>query len=140
MWKSTNEYWDDFYDAFCEILPGIFLTDDSYNDDLAKSISEEEFAIVKSLYNGITDGIEDNPNDELNYMLNKPYEMAMVYEGTVTVDGKETFEIIEKAEKVLISNNIPIPDYTKVLFFLLLKKNGWGNFFDETYLSIILNK
>lgn len=140
MWKSTNEYWDDFYDAFCELLPEIFLTYDSYNDDLAKSISKEEYSVVKELYSGITEGIEDDPNDELNYMLNKPYEIAMVYEGTVIGDGKESFEIIENTENILIKNNIPLPDYTKVLFSSASEKNGWGEFFDGTYLSIILNK
>lgn len=140
MWKATNEFWDDFYDAFCELLPEIFLTYDSYNDDLAKSISEEEFNTVKKLYDGITEGLADNPSDELNFMLNKPYEIAMVYEGTVIGDGKESFEIIENTEKILNSNNIPLPDYTKVLFSSASEKNGWGNFFDGTQLSIILNK
>ncbi|MCF0241488.1 MAG: hypothetical protein HUK25_02570 [Treponema sp.] len=140
MWKATNEYWDDFYDSFCELIPEIFLTYDSYNDDLAKSISEEEFSVVKELYSGITEGLEDDPNDELNYMLNKPYEIAMVYEGTSIGDGKESFDIIENTEKVLSSNNVPLPDYSKVLFSSASEKNGWGNFFDGTHLSIILNK
>ena len=54
-----------------------------------RALSVEEFAKVKNLYFGITEGIEDDPNDEVNYMLNKPFEMAMVYEGTVIDDGKE---------------------------------------------------
>ncbi len=140
MWKSTNEYWDDFYDAFCELLPEIFLAYNSYNKDLAKSISEEEFSIVKKLYDGITKGIEDDSEDEVNYMLNKPYEMAMVYEGTTIGDGQESFDIIEATERVLIKNNINLPDYTKVLFSSASEKNGWGNEFDGTHLSIILNK
>lgn len=140
MWKATNGYWDDFYDAFCELLPEIFLTYDSYNEDLAKSISEGEYDIVKNLYSGITEGQEDNPEDEVNYMLNKPYEIAMVYEGTVIGDGQESFDIIEATEQVLIKNNIDLPDYSKVLFSSASEKNGWGNFFDGSHLSIILNK
>lgn len=140
MWKATNEYFDDFYDAFCELLPEIFLTYDSFNDDLAKSISKEEFITVKNLYNGITEGLEDDPSDEVNYMLNKPFDMAMVYEGTVIGDGQESFDIIEATEQVLIKNIIELPDYTKVLFSSASEKNGWGNHFDGTHLSIILNK
>lgn len=138
MWKATNEYWDIFYDAFCELLPEIFLTYDSYNEDLAKAISEEEFKIIKLLYTGITTGSEDNPEDEVNFMLNKPYEMAMVYEGTVIGDGHESFDIIECAEKILAKYNIELPDYHKVEFSSFSEKNGWGNRFDGTSLSIIL--
>ena len=83
---------------------------------------------------------EDDPADEVNYMLNKPFEMAMVYEGTVIGDGKESLMIIEKAENVLKKNGIVLPDYTKVLFSSSDEHNGWGNDFDGRYLSIILNK
>ena len=140
MWKATNEYWDVFYDAFCELLPEIFLNYDSYNADLEKSISEEEFKSIKQLYDGITTGTEDDPEDEVNFMLNKPYEMAMVYEGTVIGDGQESFDIIENTEKILSKYNIKLPDYTKVLFSSSSEKNGWGNNFDGRNLSIILNK
>ncbi|MBR6913523.1 MAG: hypothetical protein IKN34_06935, partial [Treponema sp.] len=127
-----------FYDAFCELLPEIFLTYDSYNEDLAKAISEEEFKIIKLLYTGITTGNEDTLEDEINFMLNKPYEMAMVYEGTVIGDGHESFDIIENTEKILAKYNIELPDYTKVLFSSISEKNGWGNHFDGSFLSIIL--
>lgn len=140
MWKSTNEYWDDFYDTFCELLPEIFLTYDSYNEDLSKSISKEEYNTIKGLYAGITEGKEDDLSDEVNYILNKPYEMSMVYEGTVIGNGKESFDIIEKTEEMLTKYNIALPDYTKVLFSSSNEKNGWGNHFDGRYLSIILNK
>ena len=73
-------------------------------------------------------------------MLNKPFEMAMVYEGTVIGDGQESFGIIEKAEKVLALNGIALPDYTKVLFSSASELNGWGNDFDGEYLSVILNR
>ena len=130
MWKATNEYWDVFYDAFCELLPEIFLTYDSYNDDLAKSISEDEFKGIKQLYDGITTGSEDDPEDEVNFMLNKPYEIAMVAEGTGIGDGQDSFAIIENTENILAKYNIELPDYTKVLFSKINERNGWGNHFD----------
>ena len=73
-------------------------------------------------------------------MLNKPYEMAMVYEGTVIGNGQESFQIISQTEEVLKKNNIPLPDYKKVSFSSIKELNGWGMDFDGTYLSVILNE
>ena len=140
MWKATNEYWDIFYDAFCELLPEIFLTYDSYNEDLAKSISEEEFKIIKQLYAGITTGSEDESNDEFAQMIRKPFDFCMAYEGTGIGDGSEGYAIIKEAEKILTENGISLPDYHKVLFSSFSEKNGWGNDFDGRPLSVILNK
>ena len=140
MWKATNEYWDIFYDAFCELLPEIFLTYDSYNEDLAKSISEEEFKIIKQLYAGITTGSEDESNDEFAQMIRKPFDFCMAYEGTGIGDGSEGYAIRKEAEKILTENGIPLPDYHKVEFSSYTELNGWGNDFDGRPLSVILNK
>ena len=65
--------------------------------------------------------------------------MAMVYEGTVIGDGKQSLKIIDNAENVLTSRGIALPDYTKVRFSSSAELNGWGNDFDGRFLSIILN-
>lgn len=65
--------------------------------------------------------------------------MAMVYEGSVIGDGKESIRIIEESESILKKNGISPPDYSKVLFSSSKELNGWGNVFDGRYLSIILN-
>jgi len=54
----------------------------------------------------LTEGREDDDSDELNYMINKPVEIAMVYEGTGMGDGIESVEIIQKAERILINHKI----------------------------------
>lgn len=74
----------------------------------------------------------------MNYILNKPYEMAMDYEGTVIGDGHESLAIISAAEGVLKNNGITIPDYMKVAFSSSKELNGWGNDFDGRYLLIFL--
>ena len=95
---------------------------------------------MKSLYSGITEGIEDSSEDEVDFMLNKPYEMAMIYEGTVIGDGEESLDIIKRTEEILSRHKIALPDYTKVLFSSSEELNGWGNSFDGKFLSIILNQ
>ena len=139
MWQATITNWGDWPDLYCGFIPDVLFQYDSYDkDELSTSITEEEYNFLCDLYSGITEGNEDDPSDELNYILNKPFEMAMVYEGTVIGNGEESFEIIDDTEKVLISHNITRPDYTKVLFSKASEFNGWGSDFDGTFLSIII--
>lgn len=141
MWKATSTNWGDWPDEYSSIIPDVFLQYEEFDrDELGDSLSETEFNSLKGLYCGITEGVEDDPSDELNYMLNKPYEMAMVYEGTVIGDGQESLDIISAAEDVLKKNGITIPDYKKVAFSSSKELNGWGNDFDGRYLSIILRR
>ena len=139
MWKATSTNWGDWPEEFSAIIPDVLLQYEAYDrEELGNCLTEESFTALKDLYSGITDGLEDDPSDELNYMLNKPYEMAMVYEGTVIGDGQDSFDIISDAEAVLKKHDIPLPDYKKVLFSSSNEKNGWGNDFDGKQLSIIL--
>ena len=41
---------------------------DEYSDEMSNSLSKDEFYTLKELYKGITQGTEDNPSDELNYL------------------------------------------------------------------------
>lgn len=139
MWKATSENWGDWPEEYSSIIPDVFLQYEYFDEeDLGDSITETEFVMLKELYDGVTEGSENDPSDEVNYMLNKPYEMAMVYEGTVIGDGKESIQIIDEVENILKKNDVPLPDYTKVQFSSSNELNGWGNDFDGTSLSIIL--
>ena len=141
MWKATSMNWADWSDLYSTIIPDVFLQYEQYSAaDMGKALSNQEFNTVKELYDGITDGCEDDPGDELNIILNKPFDMAMVYEGTVIGDGKESVKIIRKTEQILKNNGIALPDYSKVLFSSIEERNGWGNDFYGEYLSIVLSK
>ena len=139
MWKATNNNWGDWTDLYCGFIPEVLCQYDNYDeDDLGSSYTEAEFNTLKNLYSGITEGREDDPTDELNYVLNKPLEMAMVYEGTGIGDGSESVEIINSLEEILIKHQIVLPDYNKISFSSIEELNGWGNDFDGEFLSIIL--
>ena len=141
MWKATSTNWGDWPDEYSSIIPDVLLQYKNYDsDEFEGYLTKEQFLALKDLYSGITNGLEDDPTDEVNYMLNKPYEMAMVYEGTVIGNGQESFQIISQTEEVLKKNNIPLPDYKKVSFSSIKELNGWGMDFDGTYLSVILNE
>lgn len=140
MWQATSKNWGEWPDAYSIIIPDVLLQYEDYDEnDMSDSISRQEYAALIQLYDGITNGSEDDPSDELNYILNKPFEMAMVYEGTIIGDGSDSFDIIEQTESILRKNNIPLPDYKNVLFSSASELNGWGNDFDGRKLSIILN-
>lgn len=87
----------------------------------------------------LTEGREDDDSDELNYMINKPFEIAMVYEGTGMGDGIESVEIIHQAERILINHKIGLPDIERTSFSSIDELNGWDNDFDGIFLSVILN-
>ena len=141
MWDATSMNWGDWPDEYSVVIPDVLLQYDVYDaDEFNGVLTENEYNALKEVYTGITDGIEDDPTDEVNYMLNKPFEMAMVYEGTVIGDGHESIEIINETETILKKHGIPLPDYSKVLFSSITEKNGWGNDFDGRFLSVILDK
>ncbi len=124
---------------YLRYLPDIIFDDDGYDREyFGPYMNQQEFEQLKAFYSGITEGREDDPTDEVNYMLNKPFEMAMVYEGTGIGDGHESFEIIDEAEKVLTDHHIALPDHNLVRFSPSSEFNGWGYKFDGTHLSIIL--
>lgn len=139
MWEATSTNWGDWPYKYSSYIPDVLFEYDGYSDDMAESFSEAAYHQLLNLYKGITKGSEGDPSDEVNYMLNLPYEMAMVYEGTTIGDGEESFKIIADAEAILLKHGLPIPDYRKVLFSSIQELNGWGNDFDGTRLSIILS-
>ena len=140
MWRATSMNWGDWSEEYSTFIPDVFLEFDRYDiEELGSYLNEKEFRDLKELYSGITEGHDDDPSDEVNYMLNKPYEMAMVYEGTVIGDGHESLKIINDTEKILIKHGIALPDYTKVQFSSSNERNGWGDDFDGRFLSIVLN-
>ena len=141
MWKATNMNWGDWTDLYCGFIPDVIFQYSSYDEnDLSSSYSEDVYKRLMSLYSGITEGREDDASDELNFMINKPFELAMVYEGTGIGNGEESVEIIQKAERILINHIIKLPDIEKISFSSINELNGWGNDFDGTYLSVILGK
>lgn len=140
MWKATSMDWATWSDIYSAFIPEVLLEYDEYLEDEFRGIMDEKtYRTLLVLYEEITDGSEDNPEDEVNYLLNKPFEMAMVYEGTKIGNGEESYEIIDETEHILKINNIQLPDEEKVAFSKASERNGWGNYFNGEFLSIILH-
>lgn len=139
LWQATSMNWGDWPELYSNYIPDVILHYKEYDpEEFDGYMDERTFSLIKSLYSGITCGNEDDPTDIVNVLLNLPHEMAMVYEGTTIGDGHESLAIIDRAETILINQNIELPDYSKVLFSKSSERNGWGNDFDGSRLSIIL--
>ena len=60
--------------------------------------------------------------------------------GPYSKEAKDVLKQIDKKiEKYLISRKVILPDLQKISFSKFSELHGWGNCFDGTYLSIILN-
>lgn len=142
MWDVTNaEYWNDWTDKYVGFIPSVLFDYEKYDkEELGECYTQKEFELLKKLYSGLTEGIEDDPEDEFAAIITKPFDFCMAYEGTGIGDGSEGYSLIEETENILEKNGISLPDYRKLQFSSFSEFNGWGYKFDGTYLSIILGE
>ena len=139
MWNATSEDWGTWTYNYNMIIPDVLLSYNLYSsEDFSDVLNEKEFYQLKCLYKNYSTP-DSNENGLFQSIINAPFEFAMIYEGTEIGDGRESLNFIVNTEQLLLSNNIVLPDYTKVSFSSFKEKNGWGNNFDGTNLSIILN-
>lgn len=132
MWSVTNSYWDEWDDMFIEIIPEYLFEFDTYDDSNFEILSRED-------YNYFCELLRDR-DSSLNNLLLKLHDLQTIYCYTyIKGDGTEASEIVISASKILADNNIDLPDINAVSFSSFSEKNGWGEMFDGTSLSLILN-
>lgn len=133
MWDSTSEYWDEWDSKFMEIIPEFLFEFDSYEESDFECISEDEYNYFSSLYDGLS--------DEFNSLLLKLHELQQVYcYESIPGNGMDASKIAIEACSILENNNIALPELEKVAFSRFSEKKGWGNNFDGTRISLILNQ
>lgn len=138
MWRATSEPWDEWIDEFIEIIPQYLFEFDNYDESDFEELSEEEYDYFVELYEGVSEGLCDNPSDKVNYMLNSLKELEEVYCYTsIPGIGKEAIDILAKVASVLVEENVELPDVSIVEFSAFVDKNGWGENFDGTNISLI---
>lgn len=131
MWKGTSDYFDEWYYRFMEILPEYLYEFDNYEDAEYEYLSEEDYNYYVEFLNDI--------DKKMERLLAIPAEISMVYSYTsIPGNGKESIDLVHEAITILEDNNIKAPDPMRVEFSPFDQKNGWGENFDGTKLSIIL--
>lgn len=134
LWQVTNGmYWDSFSDYVMDLEPSNLFEFDSYEEQEWLRLSKEEYDELIPCMNGL-----DNIVDDLFETLK---EQTFVYAYTVVPKNtKESIDIIFDTIDFLKQEEIDLPDIKLVEFSTIDQRNGWGDHFDGTKLSIILNK
>lgn len=132
MWKCTSDHFDEWYYRFMEILPEYLYEFDNYKDSQFDYLSEEDYKYYTEFFHDIDKNMEE--------LLVIPTKIAMVYAyEPIPGEGKESIKLVEKAVHILKSNAVEVPNPKQVAFSSFSEKNGWGESFEGTKLSVLLN-
>lgn len=139
-WQWTNVYWNEGRDIYSAVVPEYLFEFDDYEkaNTLAfdEKLSRKDYLELTNLFAGLTAG---NPEDEINQVLMLPIEFNNECECTNFDNANiPTLKILDKMLHFLSLHNISFPSVNSVQNMTVDQKNGWGNFIDSEYLSIIL--
>lgn len=138
MWKVTSVAWDEWIDEFIEIIPQYLFEFDNFEESDFEELSKEDYDYFVKLYEGVSEGLCDDPSDKVNFLLNSLKELEEVYSYTsIPGKGEESIAIVSKVCTMLSEENIEIPDISLVEFSSFEDRNGWGKSFDGTSISLI---
>lgn len=133
MWSVTSIYWDEWDNKFIEIIPEYLFEFSSYAESDFEEISEDE-------YNSFVALLKGKP-DTINKLLMKLHKIQEVYSySSIPDNGKEASQLVLDICHILEQEDITLPDLDIVSFSSFSERDGWGNKFDGTKLSLILNK
>ena len=132
MWGATSMYWDEWDDKFIEVIPEYLFEFNTYAESGFEKISEEE-------YNSFVTLLKDKPAT-VNNLLMKLHRIQEVYcYSSIPDNGKEASQLVLDICDILDQNGVTLPDVNAVTFSSFSERDGWGNKFDGTKLSLILN-
>lgn len=134
LWAVTDGkmFLDEWSDRIIDLLPECFFAFKDYASSDFTYLTEEEYNTFKILYEGL--------DEDFSQLMEHIHEMEEVYAYTVIDDnGEKCAEILEDIIKILEKKGISLPDYNLVAFSKFDEKEGRGEPFDGTKLSIVLN-
>lgn len=139
-WQWTSIYWDEGADVYGQVVPEYLFEFDNYEETNQRAfdgtLSKKDYQTLVSLYADITNG---DSEDEINQILRLPIDFANECESTNFCSADEpTLMIIYKMQQFLSLHNISFPNVCKISHLSMEQKNGWGDFMDSKYLSIII--
>lgn len=132
MWEATNSSLEEWFFSFKEFIPEFVFEFQNYEASDFEYISKNDYYYLTKLYQDVKNDV-----NELLQLLNWIVELYLYT--VIPGIGKDSIDIIKKIEKYLISRKVILPDLQKISFSKFSELHGWGNCFDGTYLSIILN-
>ncbi len=131
MWELTSDYFDEWYYRFMEILPEYLYEFDNYKDANFEYLTEEDY----DYYSSFLKDIDSN----MSSLLEIPAKISMVYcYMPIPGRGNESIDLLLDAARILEENGIEPPDTSAVAFSSFSEKDGWGEPFDGSRLSVVL--
>ncbi len=141
MWPVTNMSWDEWAEEFMEIIPQYLFENDTYEESDFEFLEEADYEEFTGLFKDISDRLYDDEHDRVNYLLLSLYKLEEVYAYTeIPGNGEESLKIIDKMCEILTQEDVILPKIETVSFSSFTERNGWGNRFDGTGISLILNR
>ena len=134
LWPVTNGmYFDTFSGYIVEIEPSCMLEFDSYEEQEWMYLTKEQYDIFKPL-------IQKFDQEDEDFLETLKDQIDVYAYSVVPKDTSESIDIVFDTIKFLKRHNILLPDIKLVEFSTIDQRRGWGDHFDGTKLSIILNK
>lgn len=139
-WQWTNVYWNEGCDTYSVVVPEYLFEFEDYEKTnilvFDGKLSLKDYLELTNLFAGLTTG---NPEDEINQVLMLPIEFNNKCECTNFNDADiPTLNILYRMQHFLSLYNISVPSINGVHTMTADQKNGWGNFINSEYLSIII--
>lgn len=132
MWEVTSTYWDEWANSFIEVIPEYLFEKSNYEE------SDFDF-LTKEAYSDYVSLLKDK-SPVLNALLMKLRDIEEIYcYSSIPKKGEEASQIVIDICDILENEGVSVPDISLVAFSAFDEKNGWGNPFDGTTLSLILS-
>lgn len=133
MWKATSSYWDEWANKFIEIVPEYLYEFETYEKSNFNTITKEEYQYFYNLFKENKEIIDE--------LLQKLLEIEEIYSySSIPGFGEDAIQIVLETTKILERDNVELPNLNSVKFSTFNELNGWGNNFDGSKISLILNK
>lgn len=146
MWQWTEQYWDESWDIYSQIVPEYIFEFSSYQELNDRSFDGKldkcDYENIIACYKGITSG---NPDDEINIIIKVPTDMGNCTDGASFSWAEPlVYDELGKLEKMIIAHNIELPSKNSLEHFKFTKgqlknREPWGEFEKTDFLSIIIN-
>lgn len=132
LWEATSlETLDEWSEKVIDILPECFFEFDCFEKSDFNHLTKADYEKFHVLYQGL--GSDFTQLIEYIYKIFEDCAYASI-EGT----GQKSLSTIACILKMLEDESIPAPDPQSVAFSKFSEKNGWGEPFNGTKLSMVL--
>jgi len=134
LWKGTEDAnWDKMSEFVGDLSNDSLFESAIFDKDNFLVINEQDFKLYYNLLEDI--------NDISNVCFSSLFDFLTVYENTsIPGLGKESIDSLFEIINLLKNHNVELPNIETISFSNFNERNGWGNHFDGSSLSIILNK